>query len=365
MKRLILLATMVAVLASCEKTEIQNEVLNEIGFSQKIGKQTKAIVDGSEFSTSQPFGVYAYAYQDGTHKNMVMNNVEIAYQEITVDNTTTNVWKATGSTKYYWPNDDKTHINFFAYSPSSTNASTVADHEKLYFVTGEGNGVSHTKENGLNLTNYQHTNKYVDFMVATPVIGAKYNVKAINGTVPVMFHHQLTQLIFTVKTSEEYVTNGVGPEFTINSITLNGINNQGTYACTNVTDTWADGVWSQQTGDATYEVFPVTNESATKVTKTNILKTTPITVIPQTLAANSQSLKINYTIEGEGVATETVERTIYFNGVKNNAQTPTALVWDVNKKITYNIVIGLKEILFQPTIDDWSPVESEEIEIFQ
>ncbi|MBQ6572957.1 MAG: fimbrillin family protein, partial [Bacteroidales bacterium] len=163
MKRLILLATMmVAVLASCEKHEIRNEVINEIGFTQKVGKQTKAIVSNT-YNDNQPFGVYAYSVQtvdNTTNTATVMPNVEIVKNDS---------WKAnTTHGKFYWPNDSRTTLSFYAYSPYLASedgiASSATDNDKKI------NGIiTHSENNGLKLEGYVHSNQYVDFMVADPV----------------------------------------------------------------------------------------------------------------------------------------------------------------------------------------------------
>ena len=83
-------------------------------------------------------------------------------------------------------------------------------------------------------------------------------------------------------------------------------------------------------------------------------------MIPQTLtntakvesdeiiASGGQSFTIEYTISGTGVATETVVKTFEFA----DATTP-APEWEPNKKITYTLIIGLKEIKFAPSVVDW------------
>ncbi len=344
MKRLILLATMVAVLASCEKTEIQNEVLTPIGFSSNVGKQTKAIVDGTTYPGSQPFAVLAYSHQGNT-VTKVMDNVEIRKQD--------GDWKAS-SGKYYWPNDATTTMNFYAYSPAiyATAPADIENHMKMNgTITAEA-----TDANGINITNYTHTNMYVDFMVADNVTGATYsdqngNVTGTPDKVPVVFKHKMTQILFNVKLNAEYT----GVTFTLNSITLNDIQNQGVVTSGNLTakdastttdyvvfpakattdENGAPGLPNDQTG--TLEL----STTATGYTTSGIM---PVTMIPQDI--NGKQITVVYSIEGTGVATETVTKTI---------DLPTAIAWAANKKITYALTIGLHEILFEPSIIDWNP----------
>ena len=401
MKRLILLATMmVAVLASCEKHEIQNEVINEIGFTSNVGKLTKAIADGNkvtDYFKSQPFGVYAYSYQNGTYTADVMSNQEVAYQ--TEDGASS--WKATGSTKYYWPNDSRTTLSFYAYSPfngnGNGNGNADAKHQQLngriaHSITYTDNT---KKEDGctpvLTLSEYTHNNMYVDFMVSDPVTQQKYGTNANNkGTVNLTFRHKLTQLTFNVSC-------GVYPsvDFKILDIKLVNLTRQSTFT-SNASTQWSTGsadtiayvVYPAKlrvaAADGAAEINPngadaIVNADANNdneedfVTVKNYggqntpvsLTTTPITVIPQTLNENSQYLRIRYEVSGTGVAKEEVIKYVYFNGVNNTATPSTAIVWAPNKKITYNLVIGLNEIKFNPTIEDWSPETSENVPVLQ
>ena len=401
MKRLILLAAMVGLLAtSCEKTEIRNEVNNVIDFTSKVGKQTKAIVNDNTYLITQPFGVFAYGHQtkdNSTTTTQIMNNVEIGSTTSGTGNDAVTTWKST-SGSYYWPNDPTTTIDFYAYSPYIANSvSASANHQKM-------NGtLTHSENEGLKLENYKHSNMYVDFMVANPVTNATYadpdgkgsGTNLTKGTVPVKFNHMLTQLLFNVSLDNIYK----GITFTVQSITLNNINNIGTFTFAIPTNgTLYAANWStskgSETTDGTYKVFPAiayaastaedgspalqTSETADSngklnnennaTTNTVNFTTTPITVLPQTLKENSQSLTVVYKIEGTGVATETVTKTIYFAG-KKNAPTEVksaVLAWNPNKKITYKLTIGLKEILFAPVIENnWSDETSEDIEINQ
>ena len=383
MKRLILLATAVAVLAtSCEKTEIQNEVLSPIGFTSKVNKQTKAIA-GASYLPEQPFGVYAYSKQGTANAVTVMNNVEISSTSQTVEGQTSYTWKATTGT-YYWPNDASTVMNFYAYSPcyNGTYGTNVPNHQKLNgtishtepvtTTTVEGENVTTVTTGGLNIEGYTHTNMYVDFMVADDVIGATYSDQngSLEGTpaaVPVKFKHQMTQIVFDVQLNKQYTTTvnseEIGAEFTLEEIKLTGINSVANYT---------NGVLST-TGSTTseYVVFPAVNvgetngcpsiataqdnQAATRVSKianvensTNTFEIYPVTMLPQELA--NQKIIIKYKIEGEGVATEVVTKEI---PLANTA------AWASNKRITYKLTIGLNEILFNPSVTGWDDEDKE------
>ena len=410
MKRLIFIASLAMLAVGCQKTEIQNEVLTPIGFSTEVGKQTRAIADGQTYNNLQPFAVYAYGWQNSmANQDPVMSNVEVSQQTMTNGNNQVDVWAATGNVKYYWPNDPTTKLNFYAYSPAAQtgNASTsLVAHQGMTFAAGNGNGVSHDESQGLKLTNYTHTNMYVDFMVATPVLGATYSEPDANtsdntdkdGTVPMVFNHQMTQILFNVTTDKVYP----GVTFTVKEITLKNIKDQGTYTHASLTPSYTNdpqtsafthGVWSGQTvmtGEGAFTIFPADVDNGAVVPDGRVMSdtdntvekeialtyaadaselakmtTTGVTMIPQDMVAatttpaagedsyksetTGQMFMIKYSISGTGVAEETVGKHVPFRPSNDEV-----VNWGVNKKITYTVKIGLNEILFEPSVADWT-----------
>lgn len=395
MKRLLIIASLAILAMSCEKTIVSNGVRTPIGFSTEVGKQTRAVVQNATYPTDQPFAVYAYGHQvignnDATTK--IMDNVEVGYTAAVNNNP--EKWSATGNTKYYWPNDPRTTINFYAYSPALVTPPTAtANHQKLNGTIAHRETADNSGPAGLSLTGYTHSNMYVDFMVARPVKEATYQDQdGVSGqaqslsAVPTSFNHQMTQVVFNVKTGEAYS----GITFTVTDITLNNIKDKANYSHTTLTPSYADqnvnqttsftqGVWSNQevtTGanDAkgTFNIFPAekyvsgqvengapgidANEAAKVVTDQTVLATTPVTMIPQDLVTAVQSFTITYTISGTGVATETVVKTVDLYSANHTS-------WGVNQKVTYNVTIGLNEILFNPTVVGWEETSGVDIDI--
>ena len=397
MKRLIIIASLAMLAVGCQKTEIQNEVQTPIGFSTEVGKQTRAIVSNT-YDPNQPFAVYAYGHQGNAAATTVMNNVEVSYTAASGEGTEAipAKWSATGTTKYYWPNDPTTTLNFYAYSPAqpkSGNPDTEkAAHQEL---TGT---ISHTEAAGLKLTDYVHSNMYVDFMVATPVLGATYSnpdgndatptTEGAEGSIPVDFKHKMTQVNFTVKIADNVSYPDV--DFKINSIVLNNIVSNGTYqsAVGQTEESWGA---ASTPATASYKIYPATTASVpseptngdngysygepaltnadsettevtviletdaeTPTTKTNpgrSFSTTPVTMIPQSwnaTAGREQSVTVSYTISGTGVATETVTKTFKFAEASTTAPT-----WGINKNVRYTLTISLHEITFTPSVSNW------------
>lgn len=408
MKRFFFIATMAIMAIGCQKTEVQNEVFKPIGFNTEVGKQTRAIVTGEDYldpQNPQPFAVYAYGHQpkdQSITETTVMDNVEIGYTAATTK------WAATGGTKYYWPNDPNTTLNFYAYSPAygcdnAPENHSPAGHQVLTFAQAKENkpasGISHSEENGLTLTNYLHDNMYVDFMVATPVIDArfsetdKYDLTTFaegNGVVPVVFNHQMTQVVFNVTTDLVYP----GVKFTVNYIKLKNIFDQADYNNRTVkTSVFAHGTWTNWTGSSTYDIFPADTDNGAVSTNAKVennqtleaplvidyitstpetqavVTTTGVTMIPQNMIkatkapvagkdtyANTtgyQMFEIQYEIEGTGVANETVTKHVPFFAYDEDVQ--AAVNWAPNQRIVYTVKLGLQEITFTPSVNVWDP----------
>ena len=428
MKRIFIIASLAIMAVGCQKTEIQNEIQNQIGFSTETGKMTRAIVQNGEYFTDQPFAVYAYGWQNISSltptEAPVMDNVKIVPTGTTTDGITTYTWKSeTGA--YYWPNDPRTTLNFYAYSPSVGTSKThkelngTVSHFERATATNNTSG-----QTGFVLKDYVHYNKYVDFMVTTPVVGATYSATDPNylvagesaGTVPVVFNHQMTQVRFNVTTNDVYP----GIEFEVQNITLKNIDNKGTYTNTSLTHeyhtpaaatedgegeetttsfkhgSWATSKTTDNGATTTYQVFPATktegaifdgeadtesvvtlkNAAGTDLNSLASMTTTGVTMIPQTINAaittptlgedsyaaetTGQLFMITYKVSGTGVATETVTKHVPFKVGNTNVAN-----WGVNQQITYTVKIGLNEIYFEPSVATWDPTTGETYEFQQ
>ena len=391
MKRFMLFIAMVGFVAtSCSKTIVKDEVETAISFSTESSKLTRAIVQGNVYDDAQPFGVVAYAHQ-GNVSDKLMDTVQVVKAN--------GEWKSKVG-KYYWPNDPTTSIDFYAYSPAINleNASLVPNQRMTVtnFLQADNGAMSFDA--------YTHGNMYVDFMVATPVKGATYvnpdgdantaTASGKEGIVPVVFNHQMSQILFKVTTLEDY---GTGITFTLNSITLKNIKNKAdfdhSYADDNTQDQYPDshvGIWSNQeivAGVDPYIVFPAqiskgatADQSPSAITyvadavnSNEVFTTIGVTMIPQNMAQCStkyvagedaiaretagQMFEIVYSISGTGVADETVTKHIPFYpsaaDLANQTQTVNIVNWGPNKRITYVVKIGLNEVKFEPSVANW------------
>lgn len=345
MKRFYVTAAIAASLLAtgCQKTYVIDEVRTPIGFSTEVGKQTKVIVDNSKpYPDNQPFGVFAYGVQgenapgewssidDLSKASNVMSNVKITKIG--------EVWKALSS--YYWPNDSKTTLSFFAYAPYSDALGCT---------------VGFTAADGISLTGYTHS-KYtgtdaVDFMVADG--DAMKNMQYTsgeggnNGVVPTVFIHKMAQVCFVIKTDQDY-----GATFTLNSLKLKKIKDKAKFTANSG---WTEHSVTNGESDKKGE-FPINNSGSAAI-NTSGITLDPVTMIPQTLSAGNQQFEIVYTINGTGFASETVTRTF-------DITTDSVNEWTKNMKVTYTLTVKMNEITFNPSVENWTDV-SGSIDIVQ
>ena len=342
MKRFFLAALAIAAIASCAKNEVTPSDSQEITYQAVVGKATKALVEDTTYPVGETFGTVAYKVKGGN------SELYIPISEVSNSTSATNGTAWTTVTPYYWPKDGST-LTFYSYSP--------------YGVSN----VSSTKD-GLTISNYSVADKQlVDLMVADPVTEQTNNGTNAGFTgVPTIFEHKLAQVVAinfqtvagspaTVKDYANGHDGTAGNEYeagdkvyTVTDVTFLTIPEEGTY--TNAT---TEG-W-ETTGSPTSTIewikgnaVPFTSGSYETSRTTNGY----LLVIPQTFTADSQQLKINYKVEtytgvtGSLWATETIEETVDLKDLHTS--------WDMNKKYTYTISIGLNQIYWAPSVAVWN-----------
>ena len=224
-----------------------------------------------------------------------MENVKIS--KVTVESS--KVWKANDGKTYYWPNDSKTKLSFFAYSPYSVAGSTDPS------VAAEGMGVTptFTVADGIKLTDYTHVNyqgtKAVDFMVAE-TLNQKYSGTSgtTDGKVDIKFAHRMSQIIFKVAKAD-----GLGDiEMKLQSLEMLSINNKADYKDKVTSGETTAPQWVCATGStANYPVFQYssTEPIVAEMVIDETCKLDPVTMIPQTLVDGNtpqKQVKNVYTI---------------------------------------------------------------------
>ena len=345
MKKFFLIAVAACVaLASCTKNEVAPIDPQEITYQAVVGKSTKALINDTAYPEGVPFGTVAYKVKGGT------SELYIPVSEVSFTDADTDYWST--ATPYYWPKDGST-LSFYSYSPYKDESSNNID------VTPSAAG--------LTITDYSVAGRQAtDLMVADKVTGLTDNNETIGGWkkgVSTVFRHKLAQVVAinfqtvlgdpaAVKDYANGHDGSVGNEFragdkvyTVTDVTFKAIPEQGTY--TNVsTEGWTT------TGTATTTIEWIAgNTTPFSGGEYNTTRTTNgyLLVIPQTFVASKQQLTINYTVKtytgASNFATETIEKTIDLKDLH--------LSWDMNKKYTYTISIGLNQIYWAPSVVAW------------
>ena len=354
MKKLFFIAAIAgAALVSCTKNEVaQVSFEKEITFAAPVvGVQTKALHYGEigvNYNVNEHFGVYAVHYNgelpkwaDGT---LYMGEAGVGLE--CFKETSENYWAP--ALPYYWPKEGT--LSFAAYSP--------------YDVTGT---VSYGAA-GLSVVGHTvstSTAEHVDFMYAPRVYN--YEESTMNKTskeeeagdddavykydgVNILFKHAMSSIVINVARSSAI------EEHTV--ITLNSLTIQNPYMTADFVENVTDGpsynaapYWVNRTNAK--NVVTYNNPVDITTTLTEYVNNTDddVILIPQELTSYVK-LELNYDITTPGG--HTINQVSYID-LKDF--TPS---WEMGKKYTYNITIGMEEIIFDPAVTDWAP-ESDDI----
>ena len=350
MKKIFLAALAIAAIASCTKNEVNEVTANDqITFQTVVGPNTKALIDGIVYNTSDPaFGTVAYYI---ANDETFPDDADLYIPESKVSYSST-YWST--ATPYYWPKNGS--LTFFSYSPYTELESSMECDETT----------------GLTLTGWDvHANQGVDVMVADVQTG-----KTANGSnggyegVPTIFRHKLSQIInVTFKTDKDY--NDGTPfsagekQFFINYVKINKLEQTGTYTSGNNVDDAHLGTWALPATpayDHNYDWFnetsPCNKEFKSAPTSANTM--TYLLVMPQTYvnftapqtAANVSNVEVQYTIrtytDASNYSDDVVKAYVSMYDIFSTSHT-----LDMNKKVTINFTIGVDQIYWAPSVAAW------------
>lgn len=331
-----------ATLAGCSK----NEVATVESAPQEITFQTVETKSASSFATDKKFYSYAFFLEKGfnwaEHNSSAEAYISSSLIEYVAEKT---AWKNTATT-YYWPKEGT--LTFFAWTDYTASPAVA------------GCTIACNKNDGIKTTGYSVTsnkNKYL--MVADIAADQKENTTQHDGWVkgvPTVFKHVLSNLEFTVKT-DETTSGNVYPNgmFKLKSIKLKNVSTKGDYT-QGSSPTASTAPWSNQGTIADLSTY-----SGSEVTVTQTAQTlTPTTddyfiVLPQTFAsvttitADTPVIEVVYTITTNYTGTAVTETV---TATQSLGKIYTAH-WENGKQYTLNIILGLKEILWDPDVTDW------------
>ena len=319
MKKMFLFAAAAMVsLSSCVQTsEVYTGKLQEMGFKSAV---TRAIIQSNDDMTN-PIAVTAVwdDAQDGTFANY-FENAKFVYDA------GTELWK--GEPARYWPTCGD--MQFLAVSPYPVNSDLVpsykTDGKIEKFVWGASSAIDNNIKD-------QHDVIFSDLLsVEAPQTSAQ----------PLLFHHAYAQLNVTFKKTNSAAT------VIVKNVAVQGVNLSGILTVTPAANGACTAEW--QSGLTVSRYF--LPEAATGVENgtldavleaATLFAPQPVLVIP----APQTRIVIVYTIDGH-------EHT-YTHTLSGD--------WEMGYKYTYNYTINVNEIIFDCTVDEWTPVDGGSVTI--
>jgi len=324
MKKLIYMIAAAALLlpASCAKNNLaQVDSNRQIAFST-ASYATKVGISGTQFPTNETFGVFAWT--EGTTGPYFMNN------EVVSRRAEDGIW--TTATPYFWPQDQT--VDFVCFYPAKMKEITV-DKAKISYAAYD-----------------VEANPTVDVMYADKAAGFADQPDRVPGSatgytgVPAIFRHALSKITIDMGLAYAHKEEADGTitdwEVTVNSATLSGIHMKGDCTLNLAAEPtvgivgWVKPEGNVWTPDATliksknYLAAPV----ALKAGET-VPAVPEMFVLPQTLAAGQQQVKLNITIKttrnGQPFLNETMD-------VTANLVIPDKITaWQMNHAISYRL----------------------------
>lgn len=350
MKKYLLFATAAcAALAACTKNEVK-----PVEIDQEITYQTINTKAASSFASNRHFTSYAYMLPSGQtwDSKYSSGSAYIADADIYYHNTDSKYeWKADKT--YYWPKQGS--LTFFAWSTYTTSKASLT-----------AATVSCTQAKGIQVDAFDITkNKNVDFLVAEVAKDKKANeTQHEDGSshtwakgVPTVFKHALSKLVFKVVTVKgganyNYTTDNV--TFTVKSIKLKGVNNNKAYSQDwQSSTTPSKHTWTDPTTPVEIEIPVFTGNKVASDTETEL----PLgpddysIVIPQGTFDPDDVIEIVYDITTKFTGTDVTE-TVTINDKKLSKVYTTG--WEPGKEYTLTIKLGIDEVLWDPTLEDWA-----------
>lgn len=327
MKKFTIAALAIVSLAACTKSELVDQTP-----AQEITYQTLTTKAAQPFDVANKFTTYAVFLEEGKNwdddkgsATEYIWDAKITY--VPADN----CWK-NETTTYYWPKQGS--LTFFAWSDNTDKCNIP-----------EGASIDCDKNTGIVVNSYSlGSNTNYDLLVADIAKDQTMNTAKVSvwkKGVPTVFRHAQSDLVFRVLTDKDYS----GVTFTVKSIKLTGVGVSGSFD----QHSGPKGIWTV-TSTGNLNVF--TNGAEGKVDGVTPKILTPVAadhhiVIPQAIPDDAK-LVIEYDVE----TNYGVPATVHVTAEKVLKDIYTA-DWEFGKKYTLDITLGLDEILWAPSVEDW------------
>ena len=376
-KNIFIALTACVALAACTKNEVKPvEVDQEITFQAVIDKaSTKAgtFDNGVKYPTDRPFGTFAFFYttNNGYSKD-APKYIDNAKVENSGGATSGNAW--TTNPVYYWPKLG--YLTFMSYSPYDALNSTVK-------CQATADAMAEIK-----IPNWDvDANQTVDIMIADRIDNLQSNVPNANDSyngVKTVFRHKLAQIVdFSISTTSDFgnldLSNNpqAGSKlFFLKKIELQDIETNGSFS-SGVEPSNAEGhigVWTAATSPQkkTYTWYENTEGTLTKgaayefnttaiMLKSGFIESNGYLLVrPQIFAADdTKKVEITYVIRSYTSPTAYSDEEVK-QSFNIHSATPS---WDINKKYSFNITVGLDQIYWAPSVENWEDGTSTPVSI--
>lgn len=331
MKRILLIASAIAIVAGCAKTQIvESESDNAISFTPVSNVNTKTVygpVLDANYPEDESFGVFSYFNRDvdpgtWTSENLETSTAYISNAEFSKD-ATEDYWIS--SPAYYWPKEGS--LVFAAYSPY--------DELKDNIVYDHTDGI--VCNNFANPMYNQDDNKQFDFMWFDVDLNRAVNYSSLgNQPYDRIFRHALAGVRFEVKAKDNESADAIR----IQSITLKSVNHNGNFK------SLPAPTWSDQGNPNDVVVFSSKSANGDEIATTSNpypalkdSKKNSVLVIPQ----NETDIVIEYYIK---YGTDQYIAQTYNYKASGS--------WSASTRYTYNITLGVDAITITPSAGNWS-----------
>lgn len=377
MKKFFMFAAMASVaLVSCVKNEPampvaqQDEISFELPLVAPAVKANVAEITESTFTSDfKVWGYFTAAQQNGTFTaaDLYMNGVDVGL--------TGGVWKAK-SGKYYWPSNG--YLTFVGYAPADAEVATSSvsnDGLKLTEYT-----VPATADQDLLVSKISYDNVKSKGTGEDNVSNDHSTATYSNGA-QIVFDHALSSIRFSVRAHESIpltqVAAGTGNPYytlTVKSIEVENVKSVGTFdqplteTPKNMQVVDAEGTnngWSDQDNPVDYTALTgasvvltgtrqfVTHDALDSATPAD--DKTDLILLPQPTAGIN--IKVVFDYKSSVMTGAPIEQTLTVPLAQNTAVDPNpsnAIAnWYRGIRYTYNLIINLDEITFDPEVTAW------------
>ncbi len=398
MKKTLFLAVMAgAALAGCVKNE---PIVSGDGSPGRItfdapvvNVPTRAEEIFGNYPGDKDFAVYALYHEGAYNANSFTAPTSATYMTnvtCAADNEDNPTYWAP-ATDYYWPKNGL--LTFAAYAP----VMTAVPAEDPGTAVGVKWGAT-----GFTFQNFEVNDdptQQIDLLYSSRVYdqnkSAMVEDQPYDG-VTIPFKHALSSIVFKAKTQEDYSGNAT---IKLTGIKVNKVVKKGTFAQNLTADRDGGSNAPAWTLDATiagnvkdsYTVFSLTagkeltsdevyvngsvdeeddtygdgsNPPADPTASNDGVRRSDLILIPQSFSRGDEetdkvTVTIEYSIQNGNEAAVPQTHTFQFATV-NQGQTDA---WEMGKRYTYNIVIGLDKIYFNPQVTNWEDVPGDAIQI--